>query len=215
NYGCRDPLAFDAVEGLRILVKRHNLDFPGQIHAVQLIRGAFSAGSFQADDAVDFFLLLQQRGDAVISFARIAFVIDGLHDLDAGILFQRFIDASHALLTVELPDDGDNHHAALPAQQLRHALPALLSRPEVVRADEEHAIRARRVRINADDRNALQDGVIDGVLEQFRIGYGNEDARGMLRHLLLEGGKFLGGRKCRGPDYFHLDPHAFADIRKP
>ena len=50
---------------------------------MQSVGRAFSSGSFQADDAIDFFLLREERGNRIFGDARVSFVVDRLNNLDA------------------------------------------------------------------------------------------------------------------------------------
>jgi hypothetical protein len=106
----------------------------------------------------------------------------------------------------------DDHHAALPAEQVRHAFSAVLARAEIVRADKENAFRFRRVRIDADDRYALQQGMIDRIIENLWIRYGHKDSGRMLRHRLLERSEFLIRRKSSRTHDFYFHAHLFPDV---
>ena len=102
--------------------------------------------------------------------------------------------------------------AALPAEQRGHALPTILASAVIVGANEKHTLGIRRVRVDANHRNSLQDGMINRIFERFGIADGNHDARRMLGNGLLERGKFLLGRKTRRSFHVNLDARLLPDV---
>ena len=112
-----------------------------------------------------------------------------------------------------MPDQGDDYHPALPTEERGHAISTVLAGAEIIRADKKNAPRFGCVGVNANNGDALQNGIIDGFLEQFRIRDGNHDARGMLRDCLLEGSEFLAWRKRCGPDEIHFYAGVLPDVR--
>ena len=116
----------------------------------------------------------------VIGRARVAFVVQGVKDFDPRILLKDVIDAARALIQVMLAGDRDHNQAPLAVNQFGHAFAALEPGLVIIGPDKKVAVRLGRVGINRDDGDSGLDGGVDRVLEQFRAGWGDEDARRIL-----------------------------------
>ena len=164
-----DPAPVDPIQRLRVLIESNDRDL--YVQAMQRFRRTRTAGSFQADDAVDFRLGFQQCGHIVIRDARITLIINCLDDLHTWVFLQRVGHSSGTLVQVQLAGDGNDHYLSLAFHNVCHSLGAFTARAVIVRANEHHALRIGGVRIHRNHRNTLGNGSVYGVLKQFGTGY--------------------------------------------
>src|ERR1700758_1324477 len=142
-------------------------------------RRAGTARGLQANDAVDFFFLLDEAGHRIISISSVAFVVENLGQLEFRKTVQRIGHAGHALIKIVLAADSNDRDVAFAVKNCGHPFEALSAGFLVVGSDVENALRIRDVGIHADNGNALKHGLVNVRLETVGTSGGYADPSGV------------------------------------
>src|ERR1700730_15061547 len=174
------------VECLRVGIYRHD-NFAFHAVAVEQSGDLFARLRLEADKGVNFvFFLADDLGGGVESNSRIALDIDHSRDLDVGRAIERVFVSALTLLQIGLAGHGENDHVAFALEFLGQTLSSGEAGLVVVGADEKEPLAGGRVRVDRDYGDARGHGFINAVFEQSGVGHGQEDARGLLLHRLIQ-----------------------------